>query len=159
MPPAIRAHLALPAEAQRAMEQFLELVPGCPLTQAVQDELANKPDGFFCQKPKVWQFVATRRTRAVRKNGEKVSENYYRIGVNAYFAHVVIPVSFTDEFCMRRVWEWEGTATDIAPKLVEAKAIIKRIETGELCGDCHLKLTMTGRRLCDSCAIQEFMKG
>ena len=39
------------------------------------------------------------------------------------------------------------------------REIIKRIEAGELCGGCHLELTMTGCRLCASCAIKEFMKG
>ena len=51
--PATRAFLALPADAQRTMEQFLELVPGVPLSPEVREKLAT--DSHFCEKMKKWQ--------------------------------------------------------------------------------------------------------
>ena len=56
----------------------------------------------------------------------------------------------------RPVSKKEVKDTDLVSGLVEAKAIIKRIEAGELCV-CNRWLTMPGCRLCKFCAVKEFL--
>ena len=124
MPPAIRSFLSVPALAQSTMEEFLELVPGVPLTQQVRDELAS--NRYHFQKPKVWSFVATtRRTRAVRKNGVKTTEVNHHFHVDAYFGRNM-PLGFLTEeqeirrVCWQRVWQSHPREDfDIVSKLIE----------------------------------------
>ena len=52
MPPAIREFLALPEGAKAIMDEYLEFVPGVPLTQRVVDTFAAESQ--FCMKEKVW---------------------------------------------------------------------------------------------------------
>ena len=158
MPPAIRAFLALPESAKAIMDECLELVPGVPLTQRVRDTLAT--GSHYCTKPKVWKFWHTREVRASRKNGVKETHVTHELRISAYFANrilspAVLALPNVDAYRWTVVWVWEGT--ELVQQLVAAKAIIKRIEAGELCGGCHLNLAMSGCRLCNGCAIHEFM--
>ena len=145
------------------MEEFLELVPGVPLTQEVRDTLTNSHQ--YINKPKVWSFYHKVTKRAVRQNGAKVIKEIHNVRVLAYCANLPLPdymllrpPAVQDDWRMQFVWDWEGETTDIVPKLMEAKAIIKRLEAGEICSGCNKALIMPRCRVCKDCSVRIYMR-
>ena len=159
MPPAIRAFLALPAGAQGIMDECLEFVPGVPMTQRVRDTLAA--NSHYCTKPKVWQFLHTRQSRNSRKNGVKETHVTHTLRISAYFANMVLSPAVYRHYRLQIFTAGMSSGnkkmTELVEQLVAAKANIKRIEAGELCGGCHFDLAMSGWRLFNGCTIHEFM--
>ena len=155
--PAIRALVALPATAQASIMEFVELVPGVPLTQEVQKRL-EEGEYYQCE-PKSWKFIKRSRQRSIRQDGSKVTKVTHEMVVYAYFADKelppLMPESQREHLRYELVWDWSGD-TDFIAKLTEAKNIVKRIKNGELCR-CRHWLTEKGCRLCRQCAVKEFM--